>query len=179
MLRVYTLYAFTGEVAWFFKGPYCIQYISLNSGSAHGSLNAHVLRDARTVRSTDGGNRKWCLPLTTWFPRSLCPTPCTSYLPKPHTLSYSVIMLNFFSSSCRVIVGKDGQILKDPKPLPKFQVSRRQGKLLNLIKGFFFFWDKASLVLCSSPSCPGMHIVDQAHLKLIEIHLLLPPKCWD
>ena len=30
-----------------------------------------------------------------------------------------------------------------------------------------------------SPSCPGTCFVDQAGLKLIEIRLPLPPKCWD
>ena len=32
--------------------------------------------------------------------------------------------------------------------------------------------------LCN-PSCPGTHSVDQAILKLTEIHLPLPPECWD
>ena len=33
--------------------------------------------------------------------------------------------------------------------------------------------------LCKSWSCPGMRFIDQAGLKLTEIHLRLPPKCWD
>jgi hypothetical protein len=32
--------------------------------------------------------------------------------------------------------------------------------------------------LCSF-GCPGAHSVNQAGLGLTEIHLLLPPKCWD
>ncbi|KAM7320530.1 hypothetical protein ACRRTK_020973 [Alexandromys fortis] len=32
--------------------------------------------------------------------------------------------------------------------------------------------------LCS-PVCPGTCFVDQADLKLTEIHLPLPPECWD
>jgi hypothetical protein len=40
----------------------------------------------------------------------------------------------------------------------------------------FFFRDRVSL--CSS-GCPGTHFVDQAGLELREIHLPLPPKCWD
>jgi hypothetical protein len=39
-----------------------------------------------------------------------------------------------------------------------------------------FFFDRVSLC---SPGCPGTHSVDQAGLELIEIHLFLPPKCWD
>ena len=30
-----------------------------------------------------------------------------------------------------------------------------------------------------SPGCPGIHCIDQAGLKLIEICLLLPSECWD
>ena len=30
-----------------------------------------------------------------------------------------------------------------------------------------------------SPSWPGAHYVDQAGLELTEIHLPLPPECWD
>jgi hypothetical protein len=37
------------------------------------------------------------------------------------------------------------------------------------------FPDRVSLY---SPGCPGTHSVDQAGLEL-EIHLPLPPKCWD
>jgi hypothetical protein len=29
------------------------------------------------------------------------------------------------------------------------------------------------------PGWPDTHYVDQASLKLREIHLSLPPKCWD
>ena len=29
------------------------------------------------------------------------------------------------------------------------------------------------------PGCPGTHSVDQAGLELTEIHLPLPPECWD
>jgi hypothetical protein len=32
--------------------------------------------------------------------------------------------------------------------------------------------------LCS-PGYPGTHYVDQASLKLTEVHLPLPPECWD
>ena len=42
---------------------------------------------------------------------------------------------------------------------------------------FCFFLDGVSL--CNSPSCPETHSVDQAGLKLTEIHLPLPPECWD
>jgi hypothetical protein len=43
---------------------------------------------------------------------------------------------------------------------------------------FFCFGDRVSLC---SPGCPGTHSVDQAGLQveLTEIHLSLPPKCWD
>jgi hypothetical protein len=30
-----------------------------------------------------------------------------------------------------------------------------------------------------SLACPGTHSADQAILEHIEIHLPLPPKCWD
>lgn len=42
---------------------------------------------------------------------------------------------------------------------------------------FFFFKDRDSL-LCISV-CPGTCYVDQVGPQLTEIHLLLPPKCWD
>lgn len=32
--------------------------------------------------------------------------------------------------------------------------------------------------LCNSPTCPEAHFVEQADLKLIEIHLHLPLKYW-
>ena len=32
--------------------------------------------------------------------------------------------------------------------------------------------------LCNNPGCPGPLFADQAGLKLTEIHLPLPPKCW-
>jgi hypothetical protein len=38
------------------------------------------------------------------------------------------------------------------------------------------FWGRVSLY---SPGCPGTHFVDQADLELTEIHLPLPPECWD
>ena len=38
------------------------------------------------------------------------------------------------------------------------------------------FWDKASLC---SPGQAGTHFVDQAGLEFSEIHLPLPPECWD
>ena len=41
---------------------------------------------------------------------------------------------------------------------------------------FFFFWDRVSLC---SPDCPRTHSIDQAGFELIEIHLPLPPKCWE
>jgi hypothetical protein len=40
----------------------------------------------------------------------------------------------------------------------------------------FVFQDR--VLLCSS-GCPGTLSVHQAVLKLTEIHLLLPHKCWD
>jgi hypothetical protein len=45
---------------------------------------------------------------------------------------------------------------------------------------FVCFWDKLSL--CNSPCYSGYSracFVDQAGLELTEIHLHLPPKCWD
>ena len=49
---------------------------------------------------------------------------------------------------------------------------------LNLFVCFhcFIFQDRVSLC---SPGYSGTHIVDQAGLELIEIHLPLPPDCWD
>jgi len=40
---------------------------------------------------------------------------------------------------------------------------------------YYFFFFKIGFL------CPGTHFVDQASLKLTEIHLCLslPPKCWD
>jgi hypothetical protein len=39
----------------------------------------------------------------------------------------------------------------------------------------FVFWI-GFLSLCNSP---GTNFVDQTGLELIEIHLPLPPECWD
>jgi hypothetical protein len=39
-----------------------------------------------------------------------------------------------------------------------------------------YFFQSSSLSLCS-PGCPGTHSVDQAGLRLIEIHLPLPIEC--
>jgi hypothetical protein len=38
---------------------------------------------------------------------------------------------------------------------------------------------KIDRVSLCSPGCPGTHFVDQTGLELIEIHLSLPPECWD
>jgi hypothetical protein len=43
---------------------------------------------------------------------------------------------------------------------------------------FFFFLVFQDRVSLCSPDCPGTHFIDQAGLEL-EIHLPLPPKCWD
>ena len=39
-----------------------------------------------------------------------------------------------------------------------------------------FVADRVSLC---SPGCPGTHSINQAGLELTEIHLPLPPGCWD
>ena len=45
---------------------------------------------------------------------------------------------------------------------------------------FFFLFGFSKIgFLCVAPSFPGTHSVDQAVLKLTEIHLPLPPKCLD
>ena len=41
---------------------------------------------------------------------------------------------------------------------------------------FCLFWDKVSLHI---PGCSGIPSIDQAGLKLTEIHLLQPPENWD
>ena len=38
-------------------------------------------------------------------------------------------------------------------------------------------WDRVSL--CSFGACPGTWSIDHAGLKLTEILMPLPPKCWD
>ena len=45
---------------------------------------------------------------------------------------------------------------------------------LQLLIGFF----KTGFYLCTL-GFPGTYFVDQAGLKLTEIHLPVPPKCWD
>jgi hypothetical protein len=42
--------------------------------------------------------------------------------------------------------------------------------------GLFASQDRISL--CSL-GCPGSSFIDQAGLELTEIHLPLPPECWD
>jgi hypothetical protein len=39
--------------------------------------------------------------------------------------------------------------------------------------------DSDCWVSLGSSGCPGTHFVDQAGLELTEIHLPLPPECWD
>ena len=41
---------------------------------------------------------------------------------------------------------------------------------------FCFVWDTVSL---GSYGRPGTHYIDQADLKLTELCLVLPTKCWD
>jgi hypothetical protein len=45
-----------------------------------------------------------------------------------------------------------------------------------VVGSFVFVFDRVSL--CSL-GCPETHFVDPAGLKLTEICLPLPPKCWD
>lgn len=56
-------------------------------------------------------------------------------------------------------------------------------KGLEIVSFFFFvvvvggfFLDRVSL---HRSGCPGIYSVDQAGLKLTQIHLPLPPRCWD
>ena len=42
------------------------------------------------------------------------------------------------------------------------------------IFGFFFVLLRQGFF-----ACPGIHSVDQVGFELTEIHLPLPPKCWD
>ena len=44
--------------------------------------------------------------------------------------------------------------------------------------GWLVGWFLETRVSLCSPVCPGTHSVDQAGLRLTEIHLPLPPKCW-
>jgi hypothetical protein len=46
---------------------------------------------------------------------------------------------------------------------------------VGLVYRFLFLWDRVSLC---SPGWPETHYVDQAGLKLTEIHLALPLECW-
>ena len=49
--------------------------------------------------------------------------------------------------------------------------------IYSFIYSFLTCQDRVSV--CKSPGYPGIHFVDQAGLKLREIHLPLPPQCWD
>ena len=48
---------------------------------------------------------------------------------------------------------------------------------LLLVKVSWFF--ETGFLWCSFEACPETHPVGQAGLKLTEICLPLPPKCWD
>ena len=57
-------------------------------------------------------------------------------------------------------------------------------KYMNTFDYFFFYFDLAwfsfqdRVSLCS-PGCPGPHVVDQAGLKLRDLHVSASAKCWD
>ena len=51
----------------------------------------------------------------------------------------------------------------------------KQWVLLGLFVCLFWFFKTG--FLCSFGACPGTRSVDQAVLKLTEIHLPLPPEC--
>ena len=65
------------------------------------------------------------------------------------------------------------------------QTGEGEGKGLWSQGHFFFFFFSFVLVfqdrvsLCNSPGCTGTRSVDQAGLRLTEIHLPLPLRCWD
>lgn len=74
-------------------------------------------------------------------------------------------------------VGRKVQRLKKPErfsPTLFLIVNARKNK--TKISSFVGFQNRASP--CSS-CCTGNHSVDQAGRELPEIHLPLPPKCWD
>lgn len=45
--------------------------------------------------------------------------------------------------------------------------------------GVHFCFDFFPVFLCVGFCCPGTHCIDQVNLRLTEICLPLPPKCWD
>lgn len=47
-----------------------------------------------------------------------------------------------------------------------------------LFSVLFINFFETSFILCNL-GWPGAHYGNQAGLKLKEIHLLLPPRCWD
>lgn len=51
--------------------------------------------------------------------------------------------------------------------------------MLALVPQLFVFVYVLETGFLCSPSCTGTLSVDQAAPKLTEIHLLLPPQCWD
>ena len=56
---------------------------------------------------------------------------------------------------------------------------RQVSYLFNLFFGFIYFLVFLDWVCLCSSGCPGTHSVDQADLKLTEIHPPLPSDCWD
>ena len=67
---------------------------------------------------------------------------------------------------------------KNPVKIPRLGLTQLRSPS-NFFFVFCFFWFFETGFLCSFGACPGTPFVDQAGLKLTEIGLLLPPKCWD
>ena len=75
-----------------------------------------------------------------------------------------------------------GQMIVDyENPLKKMMeefVPHSKVRAVVVVGGFFFlgFWRRVSLC---SPGCCGPSSVNQVSLEPTEIHLHLPPECWD
>ena len=57
--------------------------------------------------------------------------------------------------------------------------SQGLARAVRVVASFCVFVFQGRFSLSNSPGCPRTRSVDQAGLEFTEIHLPLPPECWD
>ncbi|KAM7328241.1 hypothetical protein ACRRTK_012333 [Alexandromys fortis] len=84
-----------------------------------------------------------------------------------------MVLFTELESSKTVAVGLEARpSLSSAKP------KLTQGKILGILFCFVCFFSKQGFSVALEPVLE-LNFVDQAGLKLTEIRLPLPPKCWD
>ena len=141
----------------------------------------------------------WSLPLTFKVLHHLMDVDCLASASK--TLYFLVIMHNSITSCSGMTVTDDHQTAREKSENSSYwalefelvlQIIGLQSfvsfnfVVIGCVFAFVFvfvfsFWFFETGFLCATAlaGCPGIHFVDQASLRLTEIHLPLPPEYWD